>query len=117
MNVPWKIARYKDLVPVNVSEESFQKLTFKPHSVQRKLKPASVDKPRLADLYPTLCSGCVLCTVGSDVYLVQRFHFQRFCAEKINSKASKTIEQQREVRIPLTHFLYHCICLNLLVPD
>ncbi len=53
LNVPYDATRYKDLVPVKVSDESFQKLIFVP---RKKWKPGvapSGEEPDVMDVYPS----------------------------------------------------------------
>jgi len=71
VSYPLHACRYKDLISVDVSNESFQKLTFKPRKVRREAQSKGAKElplpegqvtprePLLMDLYPTyLCSCC-----------------------------------------------------------
>ena len=56
VNVPRNATRYKDLIPIDVSDESFQRLTFKPRKARNtKWSSAATDapkEPKVMDLYP-----------------------------------------------------------------
>ena len=62
INVPLNATRYRDLIPVSVSDESFQKLTFKPRKARTtkcnsETGPDAPREPQVTDLYPTTCGG------------------------------------------------------------
>lgn len=55
-NVPRNVSRYKDLVPIDIAEESIRKLTFIPRkgrsTKSRVFNLGPKKEPRVMDLYP-----------------------------------------------------------------
>lgn len=60
VNVPRHVARYSDLVSVDVSEESFQKLTVRlrkrEHCEPKRRSAGQAEKPDIMDWYPFTAS-------------------------------------------------------------
>lgn len=67
MNIPRHKSRYSDLPPVDISNESFQRLTFKPRKKEVKGKSGKntsaatgkelAEAPSVMELYPVNISG------------------------------------------------------------
>lgn len=50
--MPYDATRYKDLVPVGVSDESFQKLVFVPRKKWKPVAASVSEEPDVMDVYP-----------------------------------------------------------------
>ena len=92
VNFPRTVSRYKDLISVEVSDESFQRLIFKPRKVRRPLENRDTKEgsqvkgrvtpkePMLMDLYPHLISVKIFSSLSPPFFSIST-HFPSLLSE------------------------------------
>lgn len=100
VNIPRDATCYKDLIPVGVSDDSFQKLTFKPRLVKRtRLKETK--EPNITDLYP-------YCIVGLSQSPPKNIEVQNYLGLSVPARGARARARSNPVYLRSGSSFYGC---------